>query len=309
MASATRKAAIAWVKKNEQQRKQWAGKVVDPWATTLEFSRPLNWGEAEQQVLSRKYPPLPGRRVVGSFQVFAYVFVGVLFFIPLGGSALTGTVLVVIAIMVRGGDHDGALALLTGAMWAFGVAAVVALLNLIAWSEERRRTTFGLVTALLVGIPALVGAVLLWLVLGARGVSWLTIDVGVATSVSALTLVLMLVSPPKKSAAEKASSKRRSPPRRGPRSSSQRERYLVARGRLLEILVQRNVVRLVKGDMARLKEMPLGYWSELDGVDDKEWRRILEYRLIGWREFTASDRRGAKIASAREDLPSVVKEL
>ena len=26
-----------------------------------------------------------------------------------------------------------------------------------------------------------------------------------------------------------------------------------------------------------------------DGLDEREWRRVLEYRQIGWREFEASD--------------------
>jgi hypothetical protein len=37
--------------------------------------------------------------------------------------------------------------------------------------------------------------------------------------------------------------------------------------------------------------MPLGYWSELDGLDEREWRRVLERRHVGWRDFDASDRR------------------
>lgn len=36
--------------------------------------------------------------------------------------------------------------------------------------------------------------------------------------------------------------------------------------------------------------MPLGYWSELDGLDERAWRRVLEYRHVGWREFDASDK-------------------
>jgi hypothetical protein len=33
--------------------------------------------------------------------------------------------------------------------------------------------------------------------------------------------------------------------------------------------------------------MPLGYWNELDGLSEREWRRVLERRHVGWREFDA----------------------
>lgn len=60
---------------------------------------------------------------------------------------------------------------------------------------------------------------------------------------------------------------------------------------MLEILQRRGLVALDEADRKRLNEMPLGYWDELDGVDDKEWRRILEYRHVGWRDFDTTDRR------------------
>ena len=60
---------------------------------------------------------------------------------------------------------------------------------------------------------------------------------------------------------------------------------------MLEILQRRGLVALDEADRKRLNEMPLGYWDELDGVDDKEWRRILEYRHVGWRYFDTTDRR------------------
>lgn len=63
-----------------------------------------------------------------------------------------------------------------------------------------------------------------------------------------------------------------------------------ARDRLLDVLIHRRLVDVDEGDRIRLREMPLGYWPELDGLDQREWRRVLEYRHVGWREFDENDK-------------------
>ena len=116
------------------------------------------------------------------------------------------------------------------------------------------------------------------------GGTWLPLLMIAAALVSAVAFVLGAVSKPEGRA------RKRKPPKRGPRSSDKRARSLRARNRLLEIVIHRGLVDLDEGDRIRVAEMPLGYWSELDGLDEREWRRVLERRHVGWRDFDSSDR-------------------
>lgn len=133
--------------------------------------------------------------------------------------------------------------------------------------------------------PAEVAFVVLVLAADESRVSWLSLFVIVAAASSVVMLVVGLRARPE------GGDKSRKPPRRGPRSSRKRADYMDARARVLAILQKRRLVRLDEADETRILQMPLGYWEELDGVDEKEWRRILEYRSIGWRDFNESDAR------------------
>ena len=73
----------------------------------------------------------------------------------------------------------------------------------------------------------------------------------------------------------------------GPRGFA-RDRALKARRRSSEIVVHRGLVDLGEADWIRVAEMPLGHWSELDGLDEREWRRVLEGRRVGWCDFASA---------------------
>lgn len=272
------KALMAWARKTDEAREEWARQAVDGWARTAPFAQPLSWGEAEAAVLERNYPPLPGRFVLNAIGVVAIGLVA-LIALPFVGSSAVGLVLVALA----GGQEVGAEGLLWLARIAFGVAILVAGTGLSAWWHTRRRSVVGVAEAGLMAIASAATGVLL-LVLDLPTVPWLSILVLVAGILGSVHLVLELFSKPEGRA------KSRKPPRRGPRSADKRHRAGVARDRLLEVLIHRRLVDVDEGDRIRLRQMPLGYWSELDGLDEREWRRVLEYRHVGWREFDASDK-------------------
>lgn len=272
------KILVAWARKTDEAQAEWARQAVDGWARTAQFSHPLNWGEAEAAVLERDYPPLPGTFVL---RALGAIGVGVLalFAVPLFGSAVVGMMLVVVST----GHQDDAELPLWLARIAFVLAVLIAGSGLSMWWDTRRRSLFGVVAAAVVAVPSVVTYVVL-LVSDFPTMPWLSVFVLVAGIISGIHLILELRSTP-----EGRSKKSRKPPKRGPRSSSKRHRAEKARARLLEVLIQRRLVDLDEGDRIRLREMPLGYWSELDGLDEREWRRVLEYRHVGWREFDPSD--------------------
>lgn len=271
------KVLMAWARKTDEAEKVWAREAVDSWARTAPFSQPLNWGEAEAAVLDRDYPPLPG---MFALKLVGVVAVGILALIaaPFYGAAVIGLVLVALAPA----QSTGAEGLLWLARLAFGLAILMAGLGLSTWWETRRRSAYGVATAAVPAIGAGAGYVLV-LVLDLPEMPWLSALALVAAILGTARLVLELVSKPEGGATN------RKPPPRGPRGSGRRVRASKARDRLLEILIQRRLVEVDEGDRIRLREMPLGYWSELDGLDEREWRRVLEYRHVGWREFDASD--------------------
>lgn len=274
------KAVLEWARKTDEARDEWARQAVDGWARTEPFSQPFSWGEAEAAVLKRSYPPLPGRLLLNTVGAVAIGLLA-LIALPLFGSAVVGLVLVALAA----GQETGAEGLL---LWlariAFGAAVLVAGTGLSAWWQTRRRSVLGVALA---GVTAIASAVtyVLLLVLDLPTMPWLSILVLGAGTLGLANLVLELGSRPEGGA------KSQKPPRRGPRSSDKRHRARVARDRLLDVLIHRRLVDVDEGDRKRIREMPLGYWSELDGLDEREWRRVLEYRHVGWREFEASDKR------------------
>lgn len=273
------KVLMAWARKADKAQEEWARQAVDGWARTAQFSQPLRWGEAEAAVLERDYPPLPGMLAL---KIMGAVGIGVtaLIALPLFGAAVIGLVLVALAPAQDTGEEG----LLWLARLAFGLAILVAGTGLSAWWQTRRRSAVFVSTAAGTAIGAGAACVLL-LVFELPEMPWLTVLALAAAVLGTIHLVLELASKPE------GGDKSRKPPRRGPRRSGQRLRAEKARSRLLEVLIQRQLVKVDEGDRIRLRQMPLGYWSELDGLDEREWRRVLEYRHVGWRDFDAGDGR------------------
>ncbi|GGR60162.1 hypothetical protein J2S40_004369 [Nocardioides luteus] len=272
------KGVMAWAEKADSAREEWARHSVDAWASTARFAQPMNWGDAESAVLERQYPPLPGTLAVRTVGIVAVVFM-VFLALPLFGAPLFGLTLLAIAA----GRDAGGEGLLWFARIAFGVATLMGLIMISAWWETRRRSVVSVATAAVCVVASGASYVLIRLA-NVAGIPWLSVLVLAAAVVGLVCLALELMSKPEGRA------KSRKPPKRGPRSSDKRARAKAARDRLLEILVRRRLVDLDEGDQIRLREMPLGYWCELDGLDEREWRRVLEYRHVGWREFDASDK-------------------
>lgn len=273
------KVALAWARRFDEARDEWVRENVDGWARAAKFSQPLNWGEAEAAVLARDYPPLPGRFVLNAVAAVSWGLFAV-FSAPFFGAALVGLVLVIVAA----GQEARAEGLLAGARIVFGGAIVMTCIWLGMWWETRRRSVVGVAMAGVTVIGSAVTYALL-LVLELPEVPWLSALVLVAAALGLTNLVLEMTSRPEGRA------KSRKPPQRGPRGSDKRIRAGLARDRLLEVLIHRGLVDVDEADRIRIREMPLGYWSELDGLNAQEWRRVLEYRHVGWREFGPGDKR------------------
>jgi len=272
------KALMEWARKSDEAREKWARDAVDGWARTERFSQPFSWGEAEAAVLERSYPPLPGRFLLNAVGAVAIGLLA-LIALPILGSSVVGLVLVALA----GRQETGAEGLLWLARIAFCAAVLVSGAGLSVWWQTRRRSVAGVALAAVIAIAS-AATYLLLLVLDLPTMPWLSILVIGAGTLGLAGLVLELVSRPE------GRTKSRTPPRRGPTSSDKRHRAGVARDRLLDVLIHRRLVDIDEGDRIRLREMPLGYWSELDGLDQREWRRVLEYRHVGWREFDENDK-------------------
>ncbi|MEU6246538.1 hypothetical protein [Glycomyces sp. NPDC047010] len=268
-----------WARKVDHAEREWGRREVDSWARTAEFSHPFSWGEAEAAVLSREYGRLPGSGVARLLGVVGWTVV-VLFAIPLAGAPLIGLALV--AFGVNESSTDAAQGWFSLSNFAFVVATLSAITTFTLWWETRRRST----PVLIVNALNMVGstaAIIMFAVSPATAESWLPVLMPASALISAVTLVLGLASKPEGRTNNRK--RPRKPPRRGPRSSDKRARAIRARGRLLEVVVHRGLVKLDEADLIRVGEFPLGYWSELDGLDEREWRRVLERRHTGWRDF------------------------
>lgn len=274
------KVLSTWARRQDDAADEWAREVVDPWARAAEFSTSHLWGEAEAAVLAREYPPLPATAALRTFRIVTWAGLVVFLALPTVGASMIGFILTALGTTVT--NAGAARDLLVGSRLAFIVSNVVALTALGLWHElGRRRTWFGLSTSA-VTLSASI-ATYVWLLAHADGlpkVPWLSVLVPSAGLFALLGLVLALISPRE----GEGKNSRRKPPQRGPRGE-ERQRCLLARHRLLEILQERRLVHLDEADKVRVKEMPLGYWAELDGLDEREWRRVLEYRHVGWRDF------------------------
>ncbi|PRY60967.1 hypothetical protein [Glycomyces artemisiae] len=269
-----------WTRKAERAEHEWGRREVDSWARTAEFGQPFSWGEAEAAVLARDYDRLPGSSVARMLGVVGWTAV-VIAAIPLAGASLIGLVLVALGCNETGAD--AAQDWFSLATTAFVVATVAAVVAFTIWWETRRRS----VALLIINALNLIGSAAAYTVLAvstATAESWLPVLMLASGLVSAATLGLGLFSKPE----GRTNNRRKSlkPPRRGPRGDK-RARALRARKRLLEVVVHRGLVKLDEADLIRVGEFPLGYWSELDGLDEREWRRVLERRHTGWRDFTS----------------------
>lgn len=270
------KPAENWARKTDAAEGEWARYTVDSWARDMPFSRPFSWGEAEAAVLSRDYPPLPGSFVIRLVGVVAWVLIAVLAVPTLGGGVM-GFAAIAAAVAQDGQAAAEAWISPATVLYGLGVLSVGSMLSM--WWETRRRSPVLLIIS---GASALAAAAS-WVVLALSPISaegWLPLLIIATAVIGAVTFLLGAFSKPE------GRPKNRKPPRRGPRGDK-RARAAKARQRLLEVVVHRGLVDLDEADRIRVAEMPLGYWNELDGLGECEWRRVLERRHVGWREFDA----------------------
>ncbi|MFG3341283.1 hypothetical protein [Glycomyces sp. NPDC048151] len=267
----------AWARKTDAAEREWARNEVDSWARAAAFPQPFSWGEAEAMALSRNYAPLPGSLAVRVIGVVGWVFLVVLA-VPTLGSAVVGSALVAAGAAQE--DQAAASGWISAATTMFVLAVIAAGTALSLWWETRRRSALELVMN---GSATLASgaAIAVLAVSDVSGGAWLPLLMIATALVSAVAFVLVSLSKPE------GRPKKRKPPRRGPRGADKRARAQRARNRLLEVVVHRGLVDLDEADRIRVAEMPLGYWSELDGLDDREWKRVLERRHVGWRDFDA----------------------
>jgi hypothetical protein len=265
-----------WARKTDAAEGEWARDAVDSWARTMEFPRPFSWGEAEAAVLARDYPPLPGSFVMRLVGVVAWVLIAVLG-VPTLGGAVVGFAAIAAAVAQDGQAAADSWLSSATSLYVLGVISVGSYLSI--WWQTRRRSPVVLAIS---GASALAAAAS-WVVLALSPIAaegWLPLLIIATAVLGTVTFLLGAFSKPEGRA------KNRKPPRRGPRGDK-RSRAAKARQRLLEVVVHRGLVDLDEADRIRVAEMPLGYWNELDGLGEREWRRVLERRHVGWREFDA----------------------
>lgn len=257
---------------------------VEEWARSHPFGQPLRLGEVEAGVLARA--PLPGTGtswVVGALTGVGWLSMVVAFFLG-PGVALVG----LLAVWIAGRDAPpgGLDVWIDVAGLVFGVGSLAYAFYLVEVVRSRRRQARDLVLAVVAIVPSIASFFLLRDLPSDGAPRWLWVAVVAMGVLGAAVLVASLLSTP---GAPKP--QRSQPPARGPLDRSDRDRYLQTRERVLGIVVDRGLLKSDELEQGRINAMPLGYWEELDGVEEKERRRILEYAVIGWREFTPSDQR------------------
>lgn len=257
---------------------------VEEWARSHPFSEPLRLGEVEAGVLAHE--PLGGTGTswwVGAIGAVGWVSMAVMFFLG-PGVAVVG----LLAIWIAGGDAPpgGTDVWTTVAGLAFGVGSLAYALYLVETVRAGRRHTRDLVFGAVTLAASAVSFVLVRSLPSGVAPRWLWIAVVAMGVLGAALLVASLRSAPRRSTGAKVP-----PPTRGPVDARQRERYLRSRARALDIVVGRGLLKADEVEQGRINAMPLGYWEELDGVEERERRRILEYAVLGWRQFTPSDQR------------------
>ena len=257
---------------------------VEEWARSSRFSQPLRLGEVEAGILARR--PAASESLGKSFPFLRALTWPVLAFAFLLGPGLA--LLGLLAVYLGTGQEPpvGDNGWLRVAHLIFVVGAFTELSALVDAVRSRHREWFHLATALLTVVGTAVAIVLL------RSSEWeepwgLTLAV-VAMGIFAVGVIVVSVRARPQRPGPNAS---RKPPKRGPEDDGAYWHYIRTRRQVLGTLIERGLLKVDAADRQRLDEMPLGYWDELDGVDEREWRRILEHRFVGWREFTASDQR------------------
>jgi len=257
---------------------------VEEWARSHPFSQPLRLGEVESGVLSRA--PLGGGGVswgVGAVAAVGWLSMAVVFVLG-PGVALIG--LLAIWLAGRESPPGGTDVWITVAGLAFALGALAYAFYLVEVVRARRRQARDLVFAVVTVVPSVASFFLLRDLPPEVAPRWLGVAVVAMGALGVAVIVASALSTPGTSKPQRSQ-----PPARGPLDSSDRDRYLETRERVLGIVVDRGLLRADELEQGRINAMPLGYWEELDGVDEKERRRILEYAVIGWREFTPSDQR------------------
>lgn len=251
------------------------------WAREVPADSTLSWGAIEQEVLAHE--PLRSDTPAWAYVLGAVGWAGsAVLLVPVAGAPLIGLVLLLVALGRTSTDApDG---LLTATALVFGFTCILLIAGIRAWWSEGRRRNMLFVSF---GVVALVcGGVGLVVSVAGGG----ELDLGLVRATTAvssfLALALVLVAA---LAQPRPAGKR--PPRRGPRGDGSRRRYTHTRERVLDILLERQLVHLDPADRQRMIEMPLGYWEELDGVEERERSRILELRTVGWRQFDDRDAR------------------
>ena len=257
---------------------------VEEGARAHPFSQPLRLGEVDAGVLARA--PLAGTGTawwVGAIGAVGWLSMGV-FFLLGPGVALVG----LLAIWLAGQEAPpgGTDPWITVSGLAFGVGSLAYALYLVEVVRARRRHTRDLVFGIVTVVASAASFVLVRSLPSDVAPSWLTVAVGAMGALGAALVATSLLSAPRASRPQRAQ-----PPARGPVDAADRDRYIETRKRVLDILVDRGLLNSDELEQSRINAMPLGYWEELDGVEEKERRRILEYAVIGWREFTPSDQR------------------
>ncbi len=257
---------------------------VEEWARSHRFSEPLSLGEVESGVLAR--PPADDTSLplwVAGIGALGWVAMG-FFFLVGPGIGFFG--LLAIWLAGRETPPGGAEFWTTVAMLVFAVGALSLALYAVEVVRARKRNGRDILFG---GAPVLASAasfLLLRTMSPDPAPGFLAIAVVALGVAGAVILIASLASKP-----PKRKQSNRVPPRRGPTGQAEYDRYLRTRERVLDIVVKRGLLKVDEIEQGGINSLPLGYWEELDGVDERERRRILEYSVLGWREFTASDER------------------
>jgi hypothetical protein len=225
------------------------------WARTVEFPRPLRWGDVEAAVLSR---PLPeeddpcdyrGFRVLNAILHVPVVLLAVLTF----GASLIG-----LGIVVAGRseliDTEGLWGVM--AQFAFLTATVIPVARLFIWLDTGRRRSW---THLLVTGATGAFSFAAYLLLGGMSDAFgsgLPILTLAATATGSGVCVVIAVA----SRGWHRYTPRKDRPDRTPEGRS----YNGARAVVLRGLIKRGVVDENDIDVPDMLDMPLGSWHELD---------------------------------------------
>lgn len=259
--------------------------TVEQWAETASFAQPVSFGEIEAGVLSR--PPARSEGLGWSYRVIIVGIVAPALALALVlGPALALLGLGAVWLSVSSDPPGGIDLWKHVAHLIFVVGALTELSTLVELAKTRTREWFYVGT----GALTVIGSAGAFQVLRSseQGEIW---GLTPAVVVMGLCGVANTVVPLTRKTRQPGPNADRKAPKRGPENDDLYWHYVRTRRMVLNTLVERGVVKVDVADQTRLAEMPLGYWEELDGVDEREWRRILEYRIIGWRTFTEADRR------------------